>query len=331
MAFLINCGIKDVLLEQIDQRNDCFKISKPHIDEKLKHSILTFGLLDPPVLLKGKLFKSKLFKSKLFKSKLFCNSAYQIISGHNRICILKELNYTAAPAFVLNELKPEDFVDYALLKNYRQEIGAIGKIKFIRILKNIFQLDEKDISIASKRIQIPGDMIHADLPDKLLSLPEQLKYYLDIKDIGFKVIKNIIQLPDDAILLISKWTADISIRVNLFKPIIDHMADIIKRDKSLNALANIDLNSLSDKRQDESLYNEIFKIRYPDYTRMKSRADEMINILYKEGVEIDFPEYFERDEIGVILKINKRDGIGVLKKKIDQIDIKAIEDILELI
>jgi ParB/RepB/Spo0J family partition protein len=318
MTSFTDCEMKDVRIDQIDLKNDYYKISKPRIDDKLTQSIHTTGILSPPVILSSSNSEN--------------DAVFQIIFGHNRISVLKELNYASVPAIILQELKSEEYISQALLKNYRQEISSIGKMKFICILRDLFHLSQKNIISTIKSMQIPEDILSTDLPDIILSFPGPLKEYLDVRDIGLKVIKNILCLPDEVILLISGWTSMIGIRINLFKSIIDHIVDISKRDKSLSVLQCIDISLLPDKiRQDESLYKEIYKIRYPDYMQIKSRSDEIIHSLNQDGIGIVFPEYFEKDEISVVLKVNKKDGTDLLKKKIDRIDFGAIKNLLDLV
>ncbi len=42
------------MIDSIDLNNDEFKISKPRGDDRLKQSIHSFGLLDPPVVYKDR-------------------------------------------------------------------------------------------------------------------------------------------------------------------------------------------------------------------------------------------------------------------------------------
>jgi hypothetical protein len=311
-VFFPEYKIKDVAIDSIDFADCDYKISKPLNDDKLKNSIQSFGLIDLPVLLKN-------------------NGKYQIICGHNRINILRELSDTKVTSYVLSELLPETYIRFAILKNFRREIGTIGKIKFIRLLKTKFFTNENDILTAAKAVFIPEDFFDITLSRKILNLPEALLNYIDIKEAGFKIIKNILRLPDEAFLLLSEWITLASIRVNIFKEIIDLIIDIYKRDGNLDSL-DIDLALFGATiRKDEALYQQIFKIRYPEYTNIKLKADKIISAFKRTDLEIDFPFYSERDDIGLIFKIRKRDGIEHIKRTLDQIDLNGIRNLLELI
>ena len=187
-------------------------------------------------------------------------------------------------------------------------------------------------------MQIPVDFIYADQFEKVLSLGEPLKKYLDLKDIGFKIINNILRLPDEARILLSNWVIDAGIRVNIFKSIVDLVVDINKKnktDKIPALLSRIDLSAGDSigntARKDEALYSELFKIRYPEYTDIKLKAGKIITDLMKDGLEIDFPDYFERDEIGISLKINKRDNVEGFNKMLSRINTDALKRLLDLL
>jgi hypothetical protein len=310
MISLFNSKVENVRIDSIDLNNNEYKISRPFIDERLRQSIQSCGILEPPVLLKT-------------------NNLYIIIFGHNRLNILKEQKIAGILSIVTDTMDPMDYMEYAILKNYRGEVGPAGKIRFIQIIKNDFNLN-KDISIALKNMQIPEDIIKGNEPwDRFRYLPDSLKDYLDSKDIGFKVIRNILRMPDEAISLLSSWiTRDM--RINIFKGIVDLLIDIIKRDKAVTGLRAIDTDSILDKRKREGmLYREIFKIRYPEYTKLRSGIDAVIDNFRSNGIEVDFPEYFERDEIGIIIRFNKRDEAETIKKKITGINTDQLKDLLE--
>ena len=79
MTFFSKCKTGNVMIDSIDLNNDEFKISKPRGDDRLKQSIQSFGLLDPPVVYND-------------------DNTYKIIYGHNRLTILKELNLAVGSA-----------------------------------------------------------------------------------------------------------------------------------------------------------------------------------------------------------------------------------------
>ncbi len=312
MTLIANTPIEDINIDNIELEYNDFKISKPVINEKLRASININGLLEPPVLLKK-------------------NNSYIIIYGHNRLKVLKQMGCLNVPSVVIDGIDPKAYADYAILKNYRGEIGPFGKIKFIRILKSLLCTDEY-LSAISNIMQIPKEVILGKWPwENVQRLPDELRDYIDTKDIGFKIIRNLMSLPDEGMSLLTAWVSD-SFRVNIFKGIVDLICDINKRDKTLLKLMQIDASLINDRRQkEEFLFNEIFKIRYPAYTEIKVKAEQFINKLRHDGMEINFPEYFESDEIGLILKINKRDGIKTFQDKIDHIDIEALRSLLDLL
>lgn len=312
MILFSNSTNEIVSINDIEFENHDFKISKPGINEKIRISISKNGLLELPVLLKNK-------------------NCYKIIYGHNRLSVLRQLNYKSVPSIIIDKIDSKAYAEYGILKNYRGEIGPVGKINFIRILKSLLCTDEYLLEL-SHVMQIPDEAVMGQMPwGNIQHLPQKLMNYIDSKDIGFKIIRNLLLLPDDGMTLLSAWVGE-SFRVNIFKLIVDLIFDINKRDKTLDELKQIDNTLINDRREkEEFLYKEIYKIRYPDYTEIKNNADQYINRLRENGVEINFPEYFESDEISVVLKINRRDGIKPFLKKINNIDIYALEGLLDLL
>jgi hypothetical protein len=324
MTFLSNCKIENIKLDSVDLDNYDFKISRPCGEERFRESIVSSGILEMPVLFKK-------------------NNTYRIISGHNRLRVFKELNASAAgisiPCYVTDFPDADWFIGQAVLKSFRGETGPVGKCRFIYILKSKFSMNKEDIFTAAKKMQIPDEF--ADKNEKVLALPEPLKNYLDLKNIGFKIIKNILRLSDDTCQLLSGWLLYADIRVNIFKNIVDLLADIDKINKTnkmLPGLAGIDLAAAGDDnspkisvRKDEMLFREIFKVRYPEYSDLKAKAEKIIKELSKDGLEIEFPEYFEKDEVGVLLKINKRNKIEGFNKVISRINTDALRKLLDLL
>ncbi len=326
MAFFPGCKIENVNIDSIDLNNTDFKISRPQGDGRLKESIGASGILEMPVLFKN-------------------NGEYKIIFGHNRLAIFRELKYPEPGLYVLCYVAevpdPDLYINNAVLKNFRGEIGPVGKCRFIRVLNDTFTLNRDGIAAAAKRVQIPDDFLYSGNTEKVLSLPEQLKNYFDLKNIGFKIIKKILSLSGDSCRLLSDWSKHADIRVNIFKGIVDLMSDIDRMNKSNNipvkvsgidqAAAGTDDYDKGPARKDEMLFREIFKVRYPEYTAIRSEAKKIISDLSKDGLEIDFPEYFEKDEFGIGIKINKRSNIGGFNRIVSGINRDALKRLLDLL
>ena len=313
MSFVFNSRIETVSIDNINLKDNNYKVSKPLSDDILKLSIQTSGLLEPPILLKK-------------------SNYYLVIFGHNRLQVLKELNIRSLISYIIDELYVTDYVNSVLLKNFRNEIGIIGKIKFIWIIKNKFNLDENKIRIVAKNMKIPDDFLHYEIISRILALPEDLKVYIEIRDIGFKVVKNILRLPEDAFKLLSQWAINLNMRVNIFKGITENIFDIYKRDKNINEVIKLYIDSNGDKRKkEEALFKEIFKLRYPEYVKIRDKADHIIDRFKRNGIEIDFPEFHEKDEVGVTVKINKRENLQLFKNRFEQIDFNSLRALLNLI
>ena len=313
MIFFNTARIQSVLIKSIDLEDDFFKLSKNNTDE-LKGSISKSGVLEPPVL-------------------LYRNSKYIIISGHNRLRVLNELQSGSVDSVVLEDLTHYSFLEYVLLKNFRNEIGPMGKLNAIFILKNFFALSDEKLCEAACDLHIPDDFYLKDeLFEYIHSLPDVIRDYIDLKDIGFKVIKNLFQLSSEGMEILAKWIKETNMRVNIFKSIVDLTVDIFKRDKTLKYLMDIDTGSIQDRRsKEEYIFNEVFKIRYPEYSALKERFEKISERFKKNGIDIDFPRYFEGDRLVLSMSINKRGGIEQFNNKLSKIDTDELRELIDLL
>ncbi|MDY6968136.1 MAG: ParB/RepB/Spo0J family partition protein [Spirochaetota bacterium] len=305
-------NLKKIPISYIDLENNYFKLSRNNIAE-IRNSISTFGLLTTPVLLNKQ-------------------SKYIIVFGHNRINALKDLQNEYTDSIILDDIPSTLYIKNVMLKIFRNEIGPIGRVKLYLIMKNYFNYNKEDLLKLAKDINIPEKIAKTEILEKIFSLPDILKDYIDIKNIGFKTIKNLLTLPDDGISLLVQWLKIIDMRVNIFKIIVDYTIDIYKRDQTLKKIKDIDLDLFHDKKEKENfLYNQIKTIRFPQFIELRNKAGIIIKKLNKSGIEVDFPEYFEGNEIYIKYKIKKNEGIDSLRKRINEVDTTALENLLKLV
>lgn len=306
--------IKIISIESIDLKDDFYKVSKNRFDENLKKSIETLGIIEPPVLIKK-------------------DEIYKIIFGHNRLYILNEMNVESVDSIVIENIDSELYLKQVFLKNFRGEIGPISKIKLIQILKKIFNFDNGALSFAAKNINLPMQFLQTpQLSESAIKLPAMLKDYIDCKDIGFKVIKNLLCLPLVALNLLDEWVSITNMRANIFKKMVDYLADINRRDGISSQFEKLDYGSIKDRRAKEDyLYYEVFRLRYPEYSELRESAQNIINRIRTTGVNIIFPEYFESDEIDIHFKINRRDGIESFRSEIEALNTQDLIELLELL
>ena len=298
----------------IDIEDDFYKISKNRFENSLRKSIETLGIIELPLLIKN-------------------NEKYRVIFGHNRLCILNDLGIEFVDSIVAEKIDAELFLKHIFLKSYRNEIGPIGRVKFIQILKNKFNFDNDALASAAANINLPMQFLQTPLLcESVTGLPDTLKDYIDYKDIGFKVIMDILRLPSSAIILLDKWVGLVSMRANIFRKIVSHLVDIDKRNATFFPLEKIDLDPIEDRRvREDCIYEEVFRLRYPEYTELRENALNIIGRIETKGLDITFPEYFESDEIGVRFCINRRDGIESFRNRFDAVDTFELKKLLDLL
>jgi len=300
-AFL-NVNIENIITDNY------FKISKKNYNQTLTSSLKLSGMLEIPYI---------------FKS----GSGYNILTCHNRINILRQTGIQSLDCFVLDEPDADIFMNHAVLKAYRNELGPAGKLKTLFLLSSFFKINEstrKDY--CTKILKLPADIIENDnFLNTVMNFPESTISYLDERDLNFKIIKDISLLPVEWINVIDYWIKNIQVRVNIFRMLIDNLFDIYRRGDAISAIESIIFSD------DKSLYDAVFKIRYPGFSKIKAESDSLINELSGGGVAIDFPEYFDRGFFTIKLDINKKTDCGVQLKKISGINVEKLKKLLSLL
>ncbi len=316
--------VATVDLGDVDLEDDSFKLSRNKIDEQLKRSVREWGLLDLPVLLRRSVSKSS-------PDDHGFEYPYQIIFGHNRLRILRELHGDSTAAYTVDRIVPERYVRYAFLKGLRGEIGPVGKVKLLTILRDFLHIDADVITLLCRNLQIPEFISRDERGIHTMSnFPALLRDYLDSRNIGFRVIKDLLRLESDGIHILCSWIEHVNFRVNYFKELVDCMADIRIRDGDLTRLRSLAIPEEKGKRE-EDLFEEVFRIRYPEYSEQRDAARTIIRSLERRGVEVDFPRYFEDDRIVVKIPVMKREGSPKIVERFEGIDLQEIDQLLSLL
>ena len=292
--------------------DESFKITKNNYSESLRTSLELSGMLELPYLLKGA-------------------CGYRIFTCHNRIRVLQESGAGKIRSIILEEPDAEVFMNHISLKMYRNELGPLGRVKAVNLLKSVFKVNESDLKeFGLKILKSPPEILEDDelmkkFMEKMGSLPPALINYIDAKDISFKIVNDILLFPQSWIELISRWLEEIQVRVNIFRVVIDNLFDIYRKGIDISGLNAI---TYSD---DKTLNDSIFRIRYPQFSRLKNKSDAIINELSRKGLSIDFPEYFEKSSVTLKLEINKKNDLGNELKKIAAMDVEKLKELISLL
>ena len=288
--------------------DESFKVSKRNYPDQLRTSLELSGMLELPYLLKR-------------------DSEYYIFTCHNRIKILQESEDKKIRAIILEDPDSEIFMNHLSLKMYRNELGPFGRIKAMYLLKSVFKVNESDLKeFGLKILKLQYEILENDsLMENMAALPEALLNYIDDRDISFKIIKDILILPQSWLEIINTWLKDIQVRVNIFRVMIDNLFDIYRQGLNISVIDSIEYSD------DKTLNDSIFRLRYPEFSRLKSKSDAIINELSCKGLSIDFPEYFEKSSVTLKLEINKKNDLNNEFKKILAMDIEKLKELISLL
>ncbi|MBN1496642.1 MAG: hypothetical protein JXA07_07730 [Spirochaetes bacterium] len=301
-------------LDVIDFDDRRFKISRDRVDDDLRSSIRSFGLLDPPVGIRE-------------------GDRFRVLFGFNRLDVLRETGEEAVDMLVAPAVDAGLFCERALIKCFRNECGPIGRTRALAILKDLGVEKGRLMRIARIGMHVPEELATDDgLSAAVLGLPGPVKSYLDQRDIQFRTIRDLVRLPRAALDAISSWLAFAPLRVNIFRFIIDMLSDIQTRDGNVDFVDLIRPGDSDDRKQwEERLFEAVRIKRYPEYVSMKKRADEIAGYFAARGIQVDYPSFFEGDGLDLKVRLNKREDPESVRKKIGAPDLSKLKELLDLL
>ncbi|MBN2078677.1 MAG: hypothetical protein JW838_06905 [Spirochaetes bacterium] len=297
-------AVQRIPIRDIDRDDEYFKISRNRIADDLRSSIREFGVLDAPVLLDE-------------------GGRLRTVFGLNRLEVLAEMGAGYADAAVLHSLEEGWYVSRLLLRSHRNEIGPVGKIRALAILDEYFGMEpDRRRGIASRGLGVPGDFAtDRSLNRSVHELPRSLGDYLDCRGVPFRVIRDLLGLPAGAVEALSSWVDGFPLKVNVFRSLVDMIADITDRDGWPGPLgAMLPGGPGGGVHNEEELRAAMHGARYPEYEAHRRRADDAADYFRSRGIRVAFPPFFEGDAVELTVRVARGDDPVETVKSLGALD-----------
>ncbi len=306
-------SLERVSLSAIDFADDSYRVSRKRPLDALRSSIERFGVLESPLLL-GQ------------------NDRIIPVFGHNRILAAAESGLDSVNAVVVDRVDPTDYRNRALLKCARNEAGPVGRIKMALVLNRLGTGADDLRRTMRYGLGVPDEFASARMLDSVLGLPGRLRDYLDARDVGFKVIKELVTLPTEAQVFLGERAGDMGFRINIFREIVEMLSDIAVREGTLEPVLAIPPAQTGDRRRDEqALFDAIYALRYPSYAAMREKAAKIVSGIERAGCGVTFPPYFEGGEVTLNVRFVRGEREESIRKRLSEVDARGIEKLLDLL
>ncbi len=306
-------AVRPVSLDGVDLLSTTYRVSRKRPLEGLVKSIERFGLLESPVLLReaGRLVP---------------------VFGHNRLAALERAGVENFNAVVADVIDPIAYRDRAVLKCSRNEAGPVGRMGMAAILR-MLGLGEEELSRTVRHgLELPAEFSSAEMAGSVMRLPGRLRDYIDLRDVGFKVIKGLLGLPAEAHDFLAGRMDESGIRVNVFRDIVEMMSDILRRDGTLAAVFALPTPETGDRRRDEQLLHDgIYSLRYPAYSELKEKAGRIAAEIERGGCSVGIPPFFEGGEVSLTVRFGRGDNEESIRGKLAGIDARRIGKLVGLL
>lgn len=286
--------------------DDTFRISRPAVSEALIQSVKELGLLEKPFLLDDA-------------------NGLRPLTCHNRILALRRLEAAAVDANVIKRIDPALFAGNTAMKVRRNEVGPAGKCRALAVSQEFNLYDDPGL-FCKKILNVSPDILDAEFAARILDLPLALRNYIDIKDAGFKIIRDLVVLPGYMIDWIDRCLGIMQVRINVFKSVVDHLFDLGKKYEHLDLPVLI-----QGKSDDRHLLEAVNRLRFPEYSRRRERVDMIISSVSSRGVSVDFPEFFESSRFTLNVEMSVRDSADDIRARLDGIDAGKLVELASML
>jgi len=298
-----------IAISSMDLSENLYKISRNFLRDELIVSVKNFGILRAPVVFPF-------------------NGSFRLLTGYNRIEASLRARLESIPVCICEGPSVEVLAREALLKSFNGEIGPTGKLRLLSLLKNNFCADE-DFIMKTCRVGLglPERVFDKVWLEKFDKLEQPVKDYFDSKDAPFNLIDMYMNLPPYLAQDLAQQLTFFPLRINIFRKIVEMLSDIARRGENW-VFPDV---RLSGRQDEQELLGMVFRKRYPEYSAMKKRSDEIISALSAAGSEIDFPEFFEGGHLSVKITLSKRDGAKALAAKAGRLDERLLQELLDML
>lgn len=294
----------NIHLSTIDLKDRRFSISYPLIDEKLRWSIETMGIIQPVILLD---------RTPLIP-----------VTGIKRLLCARALRRRTVPALTINAGEDE-----ALRIAIHDNIG-----RGLNIVEKALALSRMD-SINIPREEIFRLMAHLGLNphEKVLTgflaiagLDETLKNFIFTRNLSFKNIDSLLRFEDNDRKRIVRSLKNLHLTDSMLREILEmlHLLKIRKGRISagdIPVLENADTLRTHLKKKTHPILSSLQK-------KLKAIRDAMV---LPPGLDIKVDPFFEKEYIDILLKIGNEEDIGrALAVISDMAKAGHIRSILEL-
>jgi hypothetical protein len=295
-----------VSLSSVDD-NTRYMVGRKHLLRDLEQSIKKSGIIENPILLKN-------------------GNRFTIISGHNRIQVLRSLGFTELSAEIQDSFDPDKFLRIVLKKIYYKSISFSGRLKAYAVLsaEKLTAINDTDLKSA---LQIPGE-ISKSFIDTYLSFDKLIYEYCNEKDAPYRIIEQIISADSFfAHTLTSLMRNNISI--SSLRNILD-LYDDIKRDDKMNLYLKSQLENTDKEMIEAELFGILKNIRYPEIESYSRKINGIAESFKKIGAELSFPVYEEGQPVKVSVALKRKDGGEAYLKTLRKLSEIGADEITKL-
>jgi hypothetical protein len=288
--------------------SDRYMVGRANLLRDLEQSVKKCGLLEPPLLLETA-------------------EGYEIISGHNRVRVLRNLGIGEVSAEIRESFDVGEYLRTVQKKMYHKSVSLSGRITAYSIISRDRSCPMSDSDLKSS-LQIPAE-IDMTFAEKFLSAGKTMYSYCNEKDAPFRVIELALSA-DDRFGSVIRNLMTSNISISSLRGILELYDDIRRDGNMYDALSSFLENSGGDTGEAE-LSAAMKRIRYPEIESAAMAVGRLSGQFRKMGAELRFPVYEEGQPVTVSIVLKKRNcGESYIRtlEKLREFGVEEIEKIM---
>jgi hypothetical protein len=298
--------LEEVSLSRIDIASGAYRISKQGCSDRLCESVVKHGILEPPALVR-------------------IGGGFIPFTGHNRLEAAASAGMTAVVCRVLDEPDKDVFLNNAVLKHFRGELGVVGRIRAAKIAAGMNGSEFPSVDIVSS-LELPLSL--ASSISGILSLDDSLLLFCDQKSVPLKTILLLESFPFQVAAAVSTWVTGSAVRMNMFKIAVDLLSDLLRTADPAVLCRVVSENAA---QPDDVLVTSLYALRNPVISQMNLRAEKIVSAMKRNHIDLIYPPFFEGNSVECRVRIQRADKGASCRKSLEFLSASDLSEILDLL
>lgn len=265
---------------------------------------------------------------------------FHIIDGKKRVAFAEQTHTKKINAVILPGTTPVTDIITFILCGTRNEIeqSIINKVQFVCFAVSLKAPESWIVNSLCPALGFQSYSKFLEDCRRIRNLPSVLKSFCHEKKFSLKQILNLTHYPEDILLQLMRWRADVQLTASVLDEIASNLRDYLKEQNKAvhdfieeNGIQKIILSSLSHRDKTERLREIIRLKRFPILSEVNTRMESTVEGLkLSREISIGWDRTLENKNVDITVHLRDVKKFDGLLDKLNSREVKkAVEDLLD--